>query len=132
MDGSIWPQDDADAIRRALATEGGHLFVGGNGYTLHYAKGATSSGYQVERVKSACLAAGLPVIDTRMLDFEVAFVMACRSPMIAVGEPPRPGPFCTDPECWGPLAYAPLAHIAELYRAAGAEISNLSMDRATA
>ena len=31
MDGTTWPKDDADAIRRALATEGGHLFIGENG-----------------------------------------------------------------------------------------------------
>ena len=125
MNNSIWPKDDADAIRRAVATEGGHLFVGEHGYTLRYANGGTSSGYEIARILQACLARGLPVIDTRALDFEVAFVLACRSPMIAVGEPTRYGPTDTGPKCWGPLSHAPLAHVAEIYRAAGAEIVNL-------
>ena len=33
MNDSIWPKDHADAIRRAMATEGGHLFVGKHGYS---------------------------------------------------------------------------------------------------
>ena len=120
-----WPRSDAESIARALSVEGGHLFVGHGGYTLSYALGATSSGYEAGRIQHACLSAGLPVIDTRMLDFDLALQLACRSPMIAVGEPPRHAPTDSGPDTWGPLSYAPLAHVAEIYRAAGAEISNL-------
>ena len=77
-------------------------------------------------MKKTCLAQGTPVIDTRASDFKAAFVLACRSPMIAVGEPPRHGPTDTGPKCWGPLSHAPLVHVAGVYRAAGAEIVNLS------
>lgn len=125
MEGSIWPKDNADAIRRALATEGGHLFLGRNCYALYYAKGAINRGYDIEPMKRACLAAGLPVIDARALDHELAFALACRSPMIAVGEPPRHWPLSQEEEGWGPLAHAPLQHVADIYREAGAEVSNL-------
>jgi hypothetical protein len=33
---TIWPKDDAERIRRALTTEGGHLGVGRGGFTLYY------------------------------------------------------------------------------------------------
>ena len=33
----------------AMAIVGGHLFIGPHGYTLHYAKGATLSGYEIGR-----------------------------------------------------------------------------------
>lgn len=120
-----WLADDADGIRRAIATAGGHLFIGPHGYTLHYAKGATLSGYDVGRMKRECLEAGLPVIDARALDFEQAYALACRSPMVAVGEPPHHGPWRSEGEAWGPLAHAPLSYVAVLYQAAGAEVANL-------
>ena len=113
-----WPKDDAERIRRALATDGGHLGIGRGAYTLYYARGARLSGYDVERMKADCVAAGLPVIDSRELDFGLAVTLACRSPLIAVGEP-------SDPEPWHALANAPLRHVADLYRAAGAEVVNL-------
>ena len=69
-------------------------------------------------MKSACIAAGLPVIDSRNLDFDTVWDLAWRSPMIAVGEP-------TSPEPWGGFSFAPLAHVAALYRAVGAEVINL-------
>lgn len=125
MRAPAWAADDAEAIRRALATAGGHLFIGPPGYTLHYATGATLQGSDVEHMKQDCLAAGLPVIDARALDFEAASGLACRSPIVAVGEPPRHGPWPCGGEGWGPLAHAPLGHVAGLYRAAGAEVSNL-------
>lgn len=123
--GADWLADHADGIRRAMATTGGHLFIGPHGYTLHYAKGATLRGFDVGRMKRDCLLAGLPVIDARALDFEQAFALACRSPMIAVGEPPHRGPWRSESEAWGPLAHAPLSYVAGLYRAAGAEVMNL-------
>ena len=128
-----WPKDDAERIRRALATDGGHLGIGRGNYTLYYARGARLSGYDVERMKADCIAAGLPVIDSRQLDFGLAITLACRSPLIAVGEPPDPESSRSDPPEgqaakrpeWHALAHAPLQHVAGLYRAAGAEVVNL-------
>jgi hypothetical protein len=113
-----WPEDDAERIRRALATEGGHLGISRGGFALYYGRGSTLSGYDVEPMKAACVAAGLPSIDSRMIDFDTALDLAVRGPMIAVGEPPSPQP-------WHSLAYAPLTYVAGLYRAAGAEVINL-------
>jgi hypothetical protein len=69
-------------------------------------------------MKAACVAAGLPIIDSRMIDFDTALDLAVKGPMIAVGEAPSPQP-------WHSLAYAPLTYVAGLYRAAGAEVINL-------
>lgn len=108
----------ADYIANALAVEGGHLGIGRGGYTLHLARGSTLSGYDVEAMKAQCIAAGLPVIDSRNLPYEVACKLAIAGPMVAVGEPASPPPY-------GPLSYAPLAVVAEAYRADGAEVHNL-------
>ena len=115
---SPWARDDADAINRALAVDGGHLFVGDAGFTLAYQRGTTLSGYDVEALKAACVAAGLPVIDSRRLGFETALHLAIHTPMIAVGKP-------ADAEPWHAMAHAPLHHVAALYHAAGAEVANL-------
>ncbi len=117
-DASPWARDDADAIDRALAVDGGHLFVGDHGFTLAYQRGTTLSGYNVAPVKAACIAAGLPVIDSRGLGFDAALHLAIHSPMVAVGEP-------ADAPPWHGLAHAPLHHVAALYHAAGAEVVNL-------
>ena len=115
---SSWPRSDAERIARALSVEGGHLGIGRGGYTLYYARGCTLSGYDVAAMKAACIAAGLPVLDSRMVDFNTACDLAIKSPMIAVGEPASSPP-------WHAFAHAPLAHVAGLYRAAGAEVTNL-------
>ena len=117
-DASPWARDDADAINRALAVDGGHLFVGEGGFTLAYQRGTTLSGCDVELVKAACVAVGVPVIDSRRLGFEIALHLAIHTPMIAVGKPP-------DAEPWHAMAHAPLHHVAALYHAAGAEVVNL-------
>lgn len=117
-DASPWARDDADAIERALAVDGGHLFLGEAGFTLAYQRGTTLSGYDVAAIKAACIAAGLPVIDSRGLGFETALHLAIHTPMIAVGEP-------ADAQPWHAMAHAPLHHVAALYHAAGAEVDNL-------
>ena len=117
-DASSWARDDADAISRALAVDGGHLFLGEAGFTLAYQRGTKLSGYDMAAIKAACIAAGLPVIDSRGLGFEAALHLAIHTPMIAVGEPADAGP-------WHAMAYAPLHHVAALYHAAGAEVTNL-------
>ncbi|WP_246524198.1 hypothetical protein [Neoroseomonas eburnea] len=108
-------------IHEALITEGGHLAIGRGGFTLYIARGAYLSGHDCETIKTACLAAGLPVIDSRGLAFDVVCDLAVRGPMVAVGEPASAPP-------WGAFSYAPLAAVADAYRAAGAEVWHLPPD----
>jgi hypothetical protein len=85
---------------------------------LHFGRGATLSGYDCETIKACCIAAGLPVIDSRMVAFEDVTRLAVRGPMAAVGEDPSPPPYHA-------FSYAPLAVLASAYRAAGAEVFNI-------
>jgi hypothetical protein len=94
--------------------------IGRSGYTLYYARGARLSGYDCEQVKACCIAAGLPVIDSRMVAFEDVVRLAVRGPMAAVGEEASPPPYHAP-------SYAPLAVLANAYRAAGAEVCNISV-----
>jgi hypothetical protein len=57
-------------VASALRTEGGHLSIG-RGFVLCYAGGGRLSGYDCEPNKTCCIAAGLPVIDSRMVAFEM-------------------------------------------------------------
>jgi hypothetical protein len=117
------PPTDYDAyIVRALATAGGHLSIGRGGFSLYFGRGAHLSGYECETVKAACIAAGLPVIDSRDVEFAAVARLAINGPMIAVGEPPSPPPYHA-------LAYAPIALVAAAYRAAGAEVVNVDEGR---
>ncbi len=63
-----WMGDYAACIRRALATEAGHLYVHQRGYTLRFGDNGFVRGYAIAPFKAACVVAGLPVIDTRMLE----------------------------------------------------------------
>ena len=119
------PRDYGDYIASALRTEGGHLSIGRGGFTLYYARGAYLSGYDCDEVKVCCIAAGLPVIDSRMVAFEDVARLAIRGPMAAVGEEASLPPYHA-------LSYAPLAVIAETYAAAGAEVFNISQAAAPA
>jgi len=107
---------DADVVK-ALATPGGHLSIGRGGFTLHY-ENSRLSGYDCEFIKQVAIAAGLPVIDSRMVPFDLAAKLAVNGPMIAVNEPPGPRP-------WHALSYAPLEAVGTAYRKAGAEVFNL-------
>lgn len=109
---------DDELIARALATSGGHLTIGRGGFTLWYDRGCRMSGYDVEPMRAACIAAGLPVIDSREVSFERVCELAIRGPMVAVGEEPSAPPYHA-------LSYAPLRVIGEAYRTAGAEVFNL-------
>src|SRR3954466_5989275 len=76
-----------------------------------------------ERIRLRCdqevaVAAGLPVIDSRMVPFERAAKLAVSGPLVAVNEPPSPRP-------WHGLSYAPLQAVAAAYRKAGAEVCNI-------
>ena len=105
-------------ITSALQTEGGHLSIGRGGFTLYYARGARLSGYDCEWFKTCCIAAALPVIDSRMVAFEDVARLAVRGPMVAVGEAASPRPYHA-------LSFAPLSVVAQAYRAAGAEVFNI-------
>ena len=112
-------RDYDDYIASALRTEGGHLSIGRGGFTLYYARGAYLSGYDCEPIKARCIAAVLPVIVSRTVAFEDVARLAVRGPMTAVGEDPSPQP------CHA-FSYAPLAVVADAYRAAGAEVFNIT------
>lgn len=105
-------------IAAALATPGGHLSIGRGGFTLHYRNGATLSGHSCEAIKTQCIAAGLPVIDSRCVAFDVVVQLTLGGPLVAVGREPEPAP-------WHRLSYAPLQAVAIRYAAAGAEIWNI-------
>ncbi|MBA3942911.1 MAG: hypothetical protein C0520_17055 [Sphingopyxis sp.] len=107
-----------ETIAKALATQGGHLFIGRGGFSLHYETGWLSGGYDCEPVKAAPIAAGLPGIDSRKVNVGKVADLALRGPMIAVGKPPDPPP-------WRALSYAPLAAGAEAYARAGADVLNM-------
>src|SRR5688500_5096502 len=100
-----------DVIAKALATEGGHLKIGRGGFTLWFARGSRLRGYDCSVVKAAAIAAGLPVIDDRMVAFDTVAWLAISGSMIAVGE-------LASPEPNDSLSYALLAVIAEAYRMA--------------
>jgi hypothetical protein len=108
---------DSD-IARAIKTPGGHLSIGRGGFTLHYGN-ARLEGYDCETIKQAAIAAGLPVIDSRCVPFDLAAKLAVKGPMIAVNTPPGPRP-------WHGFSYAPLAVVATAYRRAGAEVFNIA------
>ena len=116
-------RDYGDYIASALRTDGGHLSIGRGGFTLYYARGARLSGYDCDEIKACCIAAGLPVIDSRKVAFEDVVHLAIRGPMVAVGEEASPPPYHA-------LSYAPLATIAETYAAAGAEVFNIPQSAA--
>jgi hypothetical protein len=111
-------RDYGEYIESALRTDGGHLSIGRGGFTLYYARGARLSGYDCEEVKTCCISAGVPVIDSRTAPFEDVVRLAVRGPMVAVGEEVSPPPHHA-------LSYASLTVIAEAYRAAGAELFNI-------
>ena len=71
-----------DYIARALATPGGHLSIGRGGFVLHF-ENARLSGYDDDVIKPVAVAAGLPVIDSRIVPFELAAKLAVNGPMIA-------------------------------------------------
>src|SRR5260370_1119850 len=92
--------------------------MGGGGFPLPYSRGARLSGYDRETIKACCIAAGLPVIDSRMVALEDVMRLAVRGPMVAVGEEVSPPPYHA-------LSFASLCVVAQAYRAAGAEVFNI-------
>jgi hypothetical protein len=124
ISGSTPSREYAEWIVRALATPGGHLSIGRGGFSLHY-DNCRLSGYDCETAKAECIAAGLPVIDSRRVPFGVVWDLAVHGQMIAVGE------HISDPP-YHAFSFAPLAVVAEAYRKAGAEVINLPAPGAAA
>lgn len=120
-------RDYSADIAKALATPGGHLKLGRGGFSLRYLNeygGQSSlSGYDCDTVKQQAIAAGLPVIDSRCVDFDTVARLAISGPMICVGGVP-------DSEPWGAFSYAPLIEVARAYAVAGAEVYNLDLEAA--
>lgn len=111
-------KDYSADIAAALATPGGHLSIGRGGFTLHYSHSAMLSGYGCEAIKAQCIAAGLPIIDSRGVAFDVVVHLTLGGPLVAVGREAEPAP-------WHGLSYAPLRAVALRYAAAGAEVWNI-------
>ena len=109
-----------ERIARALATPGGHLWIGRGGYTLHHDH-SRLSGYDCEAMKALAIEAGLPVVDSRKVPFDIAARLAIEGPMVAVNRPPHPGPYHAFSE-------APLSLVATAYRQAGAEVHHIADD----
>jgi len=116
-------------IRKALAT-GGHMSIGRGGGSIEWLNdsgGRSSlSGFDPDFVKPLAIAAGLPVIDSRDVPFEAVYRLAVNGPMIAVpGD--KPSKLLSDDVAppYGPFDNAPLAYVAESYRAAGADVHNI-------
>ena len=105
-------------IDHAKQTSGGHLHIGRGGFTLCFGS-SWLSGYDCDRVKALCVAAGLPVIDSRDAPIELVAKISVNGPMIAVGRDPDPRP-------WHAFAYAPLRAVAAAYLRAGAEVFNIA------
>ncbi len=82
-------QNTEQLIERAKETKGGHLSVGRGGFTLYFGEGSTLSGYDVDKMKARCIDAGLPVIDSRCVDFDRVAELAISGPMVAVGSAPK-------------------------------------------
>lgn len=57
-------------ITQALAVQGGHLAVGRGGFSLHFKRGATLSGYDAEAVKTRW-AGRAPLIPGRSPDHRI-------------------------------------------------------------
>ena len=107
-----------DYLAQALQVEGGHLFIGGGGWFLYFANGATLQGYDLPAMKALCTEAGLPVIDILYGEHRLARPAPWPLPMVAVGRPANQQP-------WSSTSFAPLQHIAGLWAVTGAAIINL-------
>jgi hypothetical protein len=114
-----WSQGGyGEYIASTLKTEGGHLAIGRGGFILHFANGSRLSGYDCDQIKARCIEAGLPVIDSRMVDFDQVARLSVNGPMAAVGRD-------ADPPPWHALSFAPLGVVAKAWQEAGAEVFNI-------
>lgn len=107
--------DYSEYIGRAKA-DGGYLGIGRGGATLWWRNGHLSGPMEAE-IKRQSIAAGLLVIDSRMVPIADVYDVAVRGPLVAIGEKP-------DQEPYHALSRAPLAYVVARYRTIGAEIHN--------
>ena len=70
-----------DYIASVLRAESGHLSIGRGNFILRGARGTRLSGHDYEQVKACCIAAGLPVIDSRMARTSLVLLGALRCDM---------------------------------------------------
>lgn len=108
---------NAQTLRKAL--RGGWLSIGRGGWTLHYEKGARLSHYGGldEPIPQCCLLLHIPIIDTTTIPDD-RITETIRFPMAAFeGE-------CDEPP-YNSLSFAPLDHVASLYKGLGATLYNL-------
>lgn len=70
-----------------------------------------------EPYATICRRLGVPVVDSREAPIDKVARVAISGPMPAIGQAPDPAP-------WGAMSYAPVAHIVELWRQAGAKVWN--------
>jgi len=61
-------------ISEVLRTPGGHLSIGRRGYTLYFNESSPLHGYDCDEMKEACVARGLPVIDSRTVPFDAVWI----------------------------------------------------------
>jgi hypothetical protein len=85
---------------------------------LHIGDGHTLSGYGIDEMKQLCIDAGLPVIDSRPVPFDVVAELAISGPMVAVGAEPRV-------VLSRAFSYVTLEEWVASYRATGAEVHNM-------
>ncbi len=97
--------DPTEYIKKAKMVDGGHLSIG-------------RGGYDIENIKALCIEAGLPVIDSRCVPFDLVADLAVCGPMAAVGTAPR---FFMSRA----FSHVSLAEWVASYRASGAEIHNM-------
>lgn len=87
-------KDDIKTLRDCLKSPGGYASVGRGGWSVHYSnewgKG-TLQGYggMNEAMIQCCLKLGIPVVNTRDCDLEVAY-NACKLPLVAAVRQDRP------------------------------------------
>lgn len=112
-------ETNAQCVALAKATPGGHLFVHENGYTLYY-NNVRFYGYVWQEILPLAIQAGLPVIDSRPVEFKARANLKLGGPHVAVNQAPSAEPF----NC---LSFAPLEHVAKAYQDAGATIYNLAI-----
>lgn len=110
---SIW--NTVRMLRDTLAN-GGVLYCGRGGFTLHYSGHGRLEGYTPDHMREVCERVGIPVIDTRELPPETVF-KTLRIPMVAVA-PRKP-----DAEPYTSISYAPREYVLREYSNAGAYVS---------
>jgi len=112
-------QDYGQYITSALQTEGGHLSIGRGGFILWFGRGARLSGYDasISRRTASRLARRSSTAGWSPSKISCASLSVDRWRRSVRRRARRP---------YHALSFAPLCVVAQAYRAAGAEVFNLS------